>query len=58
MIKEYLSLNDLKKLGDDMDNSRDHEAKLEWGNFTKVDAEKTQGGVITGLNNKIAPLRE
>jgi type IV secretory pathway TraG/TraD family ATPase VirD4 len=57
MIKEYLSLNDLKKLGDDMDNSRDHEAKLEWGNFTKVDAEKTQGGVITGLNNKIAPLR-
>jgi type IV secretory pathway TraG/TraD family ATPase VirD4 len=57
MIKEYLSLNDLKKLGADMDNSRDHEAKLEWGNFTKVDAEKTQGGVITGLNNKIAPLR-
>ncbi|MCU1265700.1 MAG: TraG/TraD family protein [Acidobacteria bacterium] len=57
MIKEYLSLNDLKKLGEDMDNSRDHEAKLEWGNFTKVDAEKTQGGVITGLNNKIAPLR-
>jgi type IV secretion system protein VirD4 len=57
MIKEYLSLNDLKKLGDDMDNSKDHEAKLEWGNFTKVDAEKTQGGVITGLNNKIAPLR-
>ncbi|MGH9908978.1 MAG: type IV secretory system conjugative DNA transfer family protein, partial [Pyrinomonadaceae bacterium] len=57
MIKEYLSLNDLKKLGDDMENSKDHEAKLEWGNFTKVDAEKTQGGVITGLNNKIAPLR-
>ena len=57
MIKEYLSLNDLKKLGEDMDNSADHEAKLEWGNFTKVDAEKTQGGVITGLNNKIAPLR-
>src|SRR5689334_1124622 len=57
MIKEYLSLNDLKKLGEDMDNSKDHEAKLEWGNFTKVDAEKTQGGVITGLNNKIAPLR-
>src|SRR6185436_6161658 len=28
-----------------------------WGNFTKVDPEKTQGGVITGLNNKIAPLR-
>lgn len=57
MIKEYLSLNDLKKLGEDMENSVEHEAKLEWGNFTKVDAEKTQGGVITGLNNKIAPLR-
>ena len=57
MIKEYLSLNDLKKLGDDMRNSADHEAKIEWGNFTKVDAEKTQGGVITGLNNKLAPLR-
>jgi type IV secretory pathway TraG/TraD family ATPase VirD4 len=57
MIKEYLSLNDLKKLGEDMNNSDEHEAKLEWGNFTKVDAEKTQGGVITGLNNKLAPLR-
>jgi type IV secretion system protein VirD4 len=57
MIKEYLSLNDLKKLGDDMRNSDDREAKIEWGNFTKVDAEKTQGGVITGLNNKLAPLR-
>jgi type IV secretory pathway TraG/TraD family ATPase VirD4 len=57
MIKEYMSLNDLKKLGEDMTNSDDHEAKLEWGNFTKVDAEKTQGGVITGLNNKLAPLR-
>jgi type IV secretion system protein VirD4 len=57
MIKEYLSLNDLKKLGDDMRNSTDYEATVEWGNFTKVDAEKTQGGVITGLNNKLAPLR-
>jgi len=57
MIKEYLSLNDLKKLGEDMRNSDDREARIEWGNFTKVDAEKTQGGVITGLNNKLAPLR-
>lgn len=57
MIKEYLSLNDLRKLGDDMRNSADYEATVEWGNFTKVDAEKTQGGVITGLNNKLAPLR-
>lgn len=57
MIKEYLSLNDLKKLGDDMRNSVDYEATVEWGNFTKVDAEKTQGGVITGLNNKLGPLR-
>src|SRR5207253_982852 len=37
--------------------SDDREARIEWGNFTKVDAEKTQGGVITGLNNKLAPLR-
>ena len=57
MIKEYLSLNDLKKLGQDMQSSNDHEVKVEWGNFIKVDAEKTQGGVITGLNNKLAPLR-
>src|SRR5260370_37930410 len=57
MIKEYLSLNDLKKLGDDMRNSDDPEARIEWGNLPKVDAEKTQGGVITGLNNKLAPLR-
>src|SRR5712691_8844413 len=57
MIKEYLSLNDLKKLGEDMRKSDDREARIEWGNFTKVDAEKTQGGVITGLNNKLAPLR-
>jgi type IV secretion system protein VirD4 len=57
MIKEYLSLNDLAKLGEDMNNSKDHEAKLEWGNFTKVDPEKTQGGVITGVNNKLGPLR-
>lgn len=57
MIKEYLSLNDLAKLGEDMNSSKDHEAKLEWGNFTKVDPEKTQGGVITGVNNKLAPLR-
>ncbi len=57
MIKEYLSLNDLKKLGEDMRSSNDPEAVIEWGNFTKVDAEKTQGGVITGLNNKLAPLR-
>jgi type IV secretory pathway TraG/TraD family ATPase VirD4 len=57
MIKEYLSLNDLKKLGEDMRGSKDSEAVIEWGNFTKVDAEKTQGGVITGLNNKLAPLR-
>lgn len=57
MIKEYLSLNELKKLGEDMQNSDDREARIEWGNFIKVDAEKTQGGVITGLNNKLATLR-
>jgi type IV secretory pathway TraG/TraD family ATPase VirD4 len=57
MIKEYLSRNDLKKLGDDMKASEDPEAQIEWGNFSKVDPEKTQGGMITGLNNKIAPLR-
>jgi type IV secretory pathway TraG/TraD family ATPase VirD4 len=51
MIKEYLSLNDLKKLGEEMQNSTDLEARIEWGNFIKVDAEKTQGGVITGINN-------
>jgi type IV secretory pathway TraG/TraD family ATPase VirD4 len=57
MIKEYLSRNDLKKLGEEMKTSEDEEAQIEWGNFSKVDPEKTQGGVITGLNNKIAPLR-
>src|SRR5438477_4686256 len=57
MIKEYLSRNDLKKLTEEMKASEDDEAQIEWGNFTKVDPEKTQGGVITGLNNKIAPLR-
>jgi len=57
MIKEYLSRNDLKKLTEEMKESADEEAQIEWGNFTKVDPEKTQGGVITGLNNKIAPLR-
>ena len=57
MIKEYLSRNDLTKLGKDMLNSADAEAQIEWGNFSKVDADKTQGGVITGLNNKLAPLR-
>src|SRR5882762_1455138 len=57
MIKEYLSRSDLRKLGEDMLHSADLEAQIEWGNFSKVDAEKTQGGVITGLNNKIAPLR-
>jgi len=57
MIKEYLSRNDLKKLGEDMKASADEEAQIEWGNFSKVDPEKTQGGVITGLNNKIGPLR-
>jgi len=57
MIKEYLSRNDLKKLGEDMKASEDQEAQIEWGNFSKVDPEKTQGGVITGLNNKIGPLR-
>ncbi len=57
MIKEYLSRNDLKKIGEDMRSSDDQEAQIEWGNFIKVDAEKTQGGVITGLNNKLAPLR-
>ena len=57
MIKEYLSLNDLKKLGEEMQSSTDLEARIEWGNFIKVDAEKTQGGVITGINNKLAPVR-
>ncbi len=57
MIKEYLSLNDLRKLGEEMQGSSDSEARIEWGNFIKVDAEKTQGGVITGINNKLAPLR-
>jgi type IV secretory pathway TraG/TraD family ATPase VirD4 len=57
MIKEYLSRNDLTKLGEEMKASEDEEAQIEWGNFSKVDPEKTQGGVITGLNNKIAPLR-
>lgn len=57
MIKEYLSRNDLKTLTEEMRASEDDEAQIEWGNFTKVDPEKTQGGVITGLNNKIAPLR-
>lgn len=57
MIKEYLSLSDLRKLGEEMQGSTDAEARIEWGNFIKVDAEKTQGGVITGINNKLAPLR-
>src|ERR1051325_145044 len=57
MIKEYLSRNDLRQLGEEMRASEDAEAQIEWGNFTKVDAEKTQGGVITGLNNKLGPLR-
>jgi len=57
MVKEYLSRNDLRKLGEEMLGSADPEAQIEWGNFVKVDAEKTQGGVITGLNNKLAPLR-
>ena len=57
MIKEYLSLNDLRRLGEEMQGSTDSEARIEWGNFIKVDAEKTQGGVITGINNKLAPLR-
>src|SRR6185436_6390355 len=57
MIKEYLSLNDMKTLGQEMQSSEEPEARLEWGNFVKVDAEKTQGGVITGINNKLAPLR-
>lgn len=57
MIKEYLSRNDLKKLGEDLKASADEEAQIEWGNISKVDPEKTLGGVITGLNNKISPLR-
>lgn len=57
MIKEYLSRNDLRTLGEDMEKSEESEAGLEWNNFKKVDAEKTQGGVITGINNKLAPLR-
>jgi type IV secretion system protein VirD4 len=57
MIKEYLSLNDLRRIGEEMQASTDEEARIEWGNFIKVDAEKTQGGVITGINNKLAPLR-
>lgn len=57
MIKEYLSLNDLRVLGEQMHNSKEREARVEWGNFIKVDAEKTQGGVITGINNKLGPLR-
>src|SRR5258708_26494140 len=57
MIKEYLSRNDLKKLTEEMQGSEDDESPIESGKFSKVDPEKTQGGVITGLNNKIAPLR-
>jgi type IV secretory pathway TraG/TraD family ATPase VirD4 len=57
MIKEYLSLNDMRALGEQMQNSKEPEARLEWGNFIKVDAEKTQGGVITGINNKLGPMR-
>jgi type IV secretion system protein VirD4 len=57
MVKEYLSRNDLKQLTEQMKASEDQEAQIEWGNFSKVDPEKTQGGVITGLNNKISPLR-
>lgn len=57
MIKEYLSLKDLRTIGEEMQHSSDAEARIEWGNFVKVDAEKTQGGVITGINNKLAPLR-
>ena len=57
MIKEYLSRNDLKQLSEQMKASEDQESQIEWGNFSKVDPEKTQGGVITGLNNKISPLR-
>src|SRR6185503_1639508 len=33
MIKEYLSRNDLKKLGEDMRGSDDDEAQIEWCNF-------------------------
>ncbi len=57
MIKEYLARNDLKKLAEDFNASEDQEAQIEWGNVSKVDPEKTLGGVISGLNNKIAPLR-
>ena len=57
MIKEYLARNDLKKLAEDFNASEDEEAQIEWGNVQKVDPEKTLGGVISGLNNKISPLR-
>src|ERR1041384_7872621 len=53
MIKEYLSLNDLKKLGEEMQSSTDREARIEWGNFIKVDAEKNQGGVIRSEERRV-----
>jgi type IV secretory pathway TraG/TraD family ATPase VirD4 len=56
-IAEFIADRSFDGLNDEMKESPDPEARIQWGIFKKADREKTQGGVFVGLGAKIAPLR-
>jgi type IV secretory pathway TraG/TraD family ATPase VirD4 len=56
-MAEFIADRSFDGLNDEMKESPDPEARIQWGIFKKADREKTQGGVFVGLGAKIAPLR-
>src|SRR5712664_321409 len=55
MVYEYLGMRDMKAIDTEMSNTMNQAVRLSWGAFQKAPPQ-TQGSVITGLMNKLAPF--
>src|SRR6266850_8462925 len=55
MVYEYLGMRDMKSIDTEMSNTMNQAVRLAWGAFQKAPPQ-TQGSVITGLMNKLAPF--
>ncbi len=56
-VAEFIATRSFDQINNEMQESPDQEARVQWGIFKKADREKTQGGVYIGLGTKLAPLR-
>jgi len=55
MVYEYLGMREMKAIDTEMSNTMNQAVRLAWGAFQKAPPQ-TQGSVITGLMNKLAPF--